>query len=293
LDRAFPAIDVTWPVRPDDAHVERVLAEIDDDHPTALEDRPNGIRVFFSTTIARGLAAARVIGFDAMADVTPVDVPDEQWAERSQAHITAIRVGALTIAPPWDLPAPVDGEPGGAGLIIINPSMGFGTGHHPSTRLCLHLLQEIDAQRLRVLDVGTGSGVLALAAWKRGATRVIGVDCDEDALTSARENVELNAAELVVSLEPRDLGATAAGAAPETFDLVFANLTGGMLTRHAATLASVVAPHGSLIVSGVTRDEEADVRHALVAAGLARASRATEQDWVGLRFTNPNRSTAR
>src|SRR4029078_369069 len=95
-------------------------------------------------------------------------------------------VGPLCGAPPWDIPS---GLPHDTQLIVIPPSMGFGTGHHETTRLCLSLLQDLDLRGKRLVDVGTGSGVLAIAAVLLGAGSVEGIDYDEDALTSARQSV--------------------------------------------------------------------------------------------------------
>ena len=209
--------------------------------------------------------------------VTAVDVPDERWAERSQASLTAVTVGALTVAPPWDLTADR------AGLIIIQPSMGFGTGHHASTRLCLRLLQDTKVAGARVLDVGTGSGVLAIAAWKLSAASVVAVDYDADAITSARECAELNDISDLIDIRHLDLERTATvQGAP--FSLVLANLTGGMLVRLAARLCALLTPAGTLIVSGVTREEEDGVTRAFAAEGATIAARLAEDEWVGYRF---------
>ena len=115
-------------------------------------------------------------------------LPDEDWAARSQRSLTAVRAGRFIIAPPWDLPADdVD-----ATVIVIEPSMGFGTGHHATTRMCLRLLSDIDVSDLTVLDLGTGSGVLSMAAALSGARSVIGIDVDQDAIDSAETSARLN-----------------------------------------------------------------------------------------------------
>ena len=110
--------------------------------------------------------------------IEPVDLPDEDWAARSQAALTMVHAGRFIIAPPWDMPADdVD-----ATVVVIEPSMGFGTGHHATTRMCMRLLSDLDISDLTVLDLGTGSGVLTMAAALSGARRVIGIDVDVDAI---------------------------------------------------------------------------------------------------------------
>lgn len=279
--RLYPGLDVSWPGstgQDDEPMAGLVLAAADDSGPVAVEDTPAGLRVFFSTPADRAAAAAAVRTSLPACTVTPVDVPDDHWAERSQAALKAITVGALTVAPPWDLTA--DRE----GLIIIQPSMGFGTGHHASTRLCLRLLQETKVAGARVLDVGTGSGVLAIAAWTLSAASVVAVDYDADAITSARESAELNDMSDLIDIRQVDLerDATVDGA---PFSLILANLTGGMLVRLAARLCSLLTPGGTLIVSGVTREEEDAVTRAFAEEDATIAARLAEVEWVGLRLT--------
>jgi ribosomal protein L11 methyltransferase len=131
-----------------------------------------------------------------------------------------------------------------------------------------------------VLDVGTGSGVLAIAAWRLGAASVVAVDDDEDAVAAARENLALNGAEGGVTLRHGDFRQLAGLAG----DIVLANLTGTLLLRQAGTLAAAVAPGGSLIASGLTLEEEEGVASALGRL-LSPSGRAVEGEWVGLRFT--------
>ena len=141
-----------------------------------------------------------------------VDVPDEEWARRSQANLTPVRIGHIVVAPPWLAPDPVppayDLQPvpnrirhSADHLIVIDPSTGFGTGHHETTRLCLSLLQRIELFGRRVIDVGTGSGVLAIAAALLGASSVVALDEDPEALRNARENVARNNVATLVERE--------------------------------------------------------------------------------------------
>jgi ribosomal protein L11 methyltransferase len=241
----------------------------------AVDEADGTTRLFFASAEERdrALAIAQRAWPDGRA--AAAEISDENWAERSQAAITAVRVDGITVAPPWDVPADADANL----VIVIQPSMGFGTAHHQSTRLCLRLLQSLDASGARVLDVGTGSGVLAIAALKRGAGTVIGADYDADAIQSAAENLALNDAS-AVRLLTMDL-ADEVALADERFDVVFANLTGGLLQRFAGRLSALVAPDGALITSGYQLDERRDVDAAFAAAGRAVTASMVEDDWCG------------
>jgi ribosomal protein L11 methyltransferase len=276
---------VIWPLQPDDERLEIVLAEIDDEAPTAVEPWTDRLRIFFPSPVARGRAAVRIVALEPDLVCQPVDVPDDDWAERSQASLGAVQVGRIIVAPPWVRPR----ETGT--VITIQPSMGFGTAHHASTRLCLAMLQELSANVASVLDVGTGSGVLAIAAARLGAARVLAIDNDADALVSARENVTLNQVDGLVTLEQKNVG----DMADASFDVVLANLTGATRTRHADVLTSLVAVGGSLIASGIETHEQDAVRDSLVAAGLQRVAQTEEAGWAAIRLTrtSPTPSTTR
>jgi ribosomal protein L11 methyltransferase len=266
LARAWPALDIYVPAC-DPQLQELVLAELDDYQPTAIQEPPDSsdnsdshgprLRAFFATAEARdGASRALSAAFGQHLFVESTDVDDENWAERSQAALRAVTVGRITVAPPWDIPekrgtAPFTVKRGTAPFsVVIQPSMGFGTGHHATTRLMLGALQTIDVHDREVLDIGCGSGVLAIAAALLGARSAVGVDNDPDALQSAAENLELNAAGDRVELLNADLRQLTSQA-----DIVLANLTGGLLERHAGTLAELVAPAGHLIVSGFMESE--------------------------------------
>lgn len=252
-----------------------MLAIVDDFNPAAVEERRTSIRVFFFTTAAReqALAALVAANYPALA----VDVDDEDWARRSKESLAPVTVGRITIFPNPESQVPnPDTIP-----ITIAPSMGFGTGHHATTRLCLEALQSVDLTNRVVLDVGTGSGVLAIASVRLGAARAIGIENDPDALRSARENLGLNPAADRVEFRPDDLNA----AVLPPSDLVIANLTGALLVRAARSLVSAVRPGGTLIVSGLLIDEKA---RALDAFAPARTTwERTEEGWVGLAIEFP------
>jgi ribosomal protein L11 methyltransferase len=153
--------------------------------------------------------------------------------------------------------------------------MGFGTGHHATTRLCLAALQAIDVDARDVVDVGTGSGVLAIAAVRLGAARALGIDYDGDAVQSARENLTVNGGPANVRFETIDLHASSLPPA----DIVTANLTGALLLRSAERLVSAVRHDGMLILSGILAHE----RDAVVATfALPIVWEREEDGWIGL-----------
>lgn len=266
MPRAWPALDLEGLGAPD-----LVQAALTDYDVAAIDERtPSLWRVFFATTHERARAAATLSAQFADLSTTPVDVPDEDWAARSQASLRAVRAGAIIVAPPWDVPAP---EAGDTIVLVIKPSMGFGTGHHATTRLCLAALQAIDLRDRSVADIGTGSGVLAIAAARLGARRAVGIDDDADAIASALENLALNG-HPAVTLRVADLRTEDLDPA----DVVLANLTGGLLEAAAPRVCQVLASTGRLILSGLTADEEAQVLAAF--APLVVERRGQEDEWV-------------
>jgi ribosomal protein L11 methyltransferase len=298
--RTYPAVDITWPTPPSDDDVDLLLAALDDHGPTAVEGHPAGmsvtdatvgppavgVRVFFADQASCDAAAATARAHLPGLVVSSLLVPDENWAERSQAALRPVRVDNIIVAPPWTIQevqetALARGD--SPVVIAIQPSMGFGTGHHQSTRLCLQLLQRHLPPAASVLDIGTGSGVLAIAAAKLGAARALGIDFDRDALTSAAENVELNAAGATVSLEVVDI-AQGHDALAGRFSLVFANITGAMLQRHAAAVASTLGEGGLLITSGFQTHELEEVSRAFAATGLERFDQVEEDTWLAAAF---------
>jgi len=277
-----PALDIRFHSTPDAALVEHFSAALDDFSPIAIheDDDSSRWRVFFRTASARDAARA-ALASDARVSLASVDVPDGDWARRSQENLRAIEVGGLTIAPPWDVPKPTR-DAGGARsdlpVIIIEPSTGFGTGHHATTRLCLHLLQALELRGARVLDIGTGSGVLALAAWKLGAGDVVAVDNDPDALDNARANIERNGAAPSIDIVCDGIETLRI----ERAEVVLANLTGAVLVRYADELAGLLQDGGYLIVSGFSPQEAAIVRTAF--RGLQVIADSAEADWAALSF---------
>ncbi len=269
--RSWPALDI-HPVS------ELLQAALVDYDATVVDERAaNDWRVFFTSTIERDRALAALQTEFPNVTFRPIDVPDQNWAARSQASLRAVRVGGIVVAPPWDL-AGNSGD--GSIRIVIEPSMGFGTGHHATTRLCLAALQRLDLKDRSVLDIGTGSGVLAIAASLLGSNEVTGIDDDADAIASAQKNVELNR-RANVTLLVGDLRSTRVPPA----DVIVANLTGGLLIASAATLQSLATRGGRLILSGLMTTEEQDVLSAF--AGWIVEHHSDEDEWISLTLRGP------
>ena len=269
--RSYPAILIR-PLSSSPEFADLIAAALDDFGVVAL-DHPDGrseVRAFFQEEASRDQAIRALRTAFPDVELETLDVPDENWAERSQASLRAVTVGGLTVAPPWDV-SPERAET----TIVILPSMGFGTGHHATTRLCMTALQRADVSKASVLDVGTGSGVLALAAARLGATRVMGIDNDPDAITNAMENRALNQ----IDVEFRIAGVEDTVIDDADFDLLLANLTGGALIRHAKRIEDLIRKGGRMILSGLREEEERDVLGAFEAT---LTSRTVEDGWICL-----------
>jgi ribosomal protein L11 methyltransferase len=268
-----------WPAVELSSADDLVLAALDDFFPTASEELANGLRVFFASREHRdrAQAALRDRGIDAVA----IEISDEDWAVRSQQNLTPITVGRITVSPgraasSSDRSHPGEGRSSDRPItIVIEPSMGFGTGHHATTRLCLAALQRTPVASADVLDVGTGSGILAIAAARLGAAHARGIDVDVDAIQSANENLARNPDAGAASFDLAEIAPDLPRA-----DIVLANLTGALLARVAPVLLDALNPGGTLIVSGILEAEEDEVLGAFASCDVVW--RQQEDEWVGL-----------
>jgi ribosomal protein L11 methyltransferase len=223
--------------------------------------------------------------FDGFVYTPPVVsvVRNEDWANNWKVHFKPVRIGKrLVIKPTWEEYQPLPGD-----LIIqIDPGMAFGTGAHPTTRMCLESLERICFGRPdgklpeAVLDVGTGSGVLSIAAALLGATRITAVDIDPEAVRVTRENLELNGVAHLVTASTTDLGALT-----EQYGIVVANILAEELVRLSAQLVARIAPGGWLILSGILSEKAAFVSAAF--SGLTPVESPSEAEWSCLTFQKP------
>jgi ribosomal protein L11 methyltransferase len=274
--RLYPAIDI------EGGASDELLAALDDFEASALEERDGSTRVFFSTPAARDRARDAL---SARFTVSALEVSDEDWGRRSQENLPPVTVGRITLVSSPDrldnqITDHFTGRQSPIALVpialVIPASMAFGTGHHASTRLCLAALQALDPAGATVLDLGTGSGVLAMAAVRLGASRAVGIDIDPDAIESARENLALNPGMTAVSFEVGDFMTQPM----PCVDLITANLTGVLLVRGAPRILDAVRDGGTLVLSGILTHE----RDAVVGAyaGVTVTWEREEDGWVGL-----------
>lgn len=212
-------------------------------------------------------------------------IPDQNWMEAWKQHYRPIPIGKrLIILPAWlDSPSP-ERIP-----IKIDPGMAFGTGTHPTTQLCLELIEtffdeqsKIENQKSKIIDVGCGSGILSIAALKLGARTALGVDIDLESVKNARENADKNGigAEFVIGQ----------GSVPEVLEgkfafkrapLVVANILAPVIVRlFSAGLAELVEPGGAILLSGILKDQAQSVIEAAQVKGLSMSEQRQMGDWV-------------
>ena len=199
----------------------------------------------------------------------------EDWAEAWKAHYAVLHVGRQTvIVPQW---LEYRAQPGEA-IVTLDPGMAFGTGTHPTTRLCLTALEALATPGMNVLDLGTGSGILAISAAKQGAASVLALDVDEIAVAAAKENVAANDVGSAVHVEA---GSVEKASGP--YDLILVNILAGVICELMGRgLAGLLKPGGTLVASGIIDCQEAQVREALSEQGLKIVNRLAEQDWLAL-----------
>lgn len=216
---------------------------------------------------------------------------ENDWAEAWKNEYHLQRIGRrIVIVPTWEVYEPAEEE----FVIRLEPGMAFGTGLHPTTRLCLRAMEDHLAAGSTVLDVGTGSGILAIAAARLGADSVLALDADPAAVTVARENVAKNGTSTRVVVQHGTLrggDAVPLYFVPDTglgvlgsgqFDLILINILASVIVSVAPELATKLKATGKVIAAGLIETQERDVVEAFRAAGLFTVERTQEKDWVAL-----------
>jgi ribosomal protein L11 methyltransferase len=211
------------------------------------------------------------------ARLEAVPVPDVDWVKRFREGFEAFACGSFWVVPSWSEPGPI---PPGQRLLVVDPGRAFGTGTHETTRLCLRALEEESparSPRARLLDVGTGSGILAVAAALLGWQEVIGVDIDPEAIGSAELHARLNRVRAAFVLGD--------GGAPfrrRSFGLVLANIAAPLLVARREEIGSLVAPGGTMVLSGLLTGDVDEV--AAVYADAGPLETRLDGEWAALRI---------
>jgi ribosomal protein L11 methyltransferase len=219
-----------------------------------------------------------------LSQLYPIPAPEfrhlseEDWAHAWKKHYQVLRVGQrIIVKPSWQTYTPRPNDI----VIELDPGMAFGTGLHPSTRLCLVALEEHLSPGMGVLDVGTGSGILAIAAAKLGAGPVLALDIDPVAVEAARANVAANKVEHIVSVEPGSWPALEPQ--DQAFDIVLVNILAETIVELLGEgLIRCLKEPGLIVVSGLIESQEAMVVEALGVQGVGVVERLQENDWVAL-----------
>ena len=294
--RAAPAdveavADVLRAVAPDGVSYEPAIRTLDHtDFAYEELDTPTLLRACVAApfpAIARRTLRRRLDALALSAPLgrlryTPVT---NNWAEEWKRFFHVLRAGRLVVRPSWE---PYEVQPGEL-VIDLDPGAAFGTGQHETTRLCLGALDGRVTPGMHVLDVGTGSGILAIAAALLGAANVDAVDIDAEAVEVARENVELNGVSAVVRTEAGSIGDDQAGATQGTWpwgpspvgsaDLVVANISSSVLARLLPACTAALRPGGVFIGSGYIESGAPTVEGAVRDAGLRIIEVTTEAEW--------------
>lgn len=263
---------------------------------TTLDPPPPG-RARFRLYIPKDEAAAVPELVEAVHELVPPeaavaialrDRDEDEWRDAWKRYFTTRRIGRIAIVPSWEAAAhtPLPGEV----TLAMDPGRAFGTGGHATTRLCLRLIAELQAEPafaaaapLSILDIGCGCGVLAIAAlllWP--AARVLGVDIDPEAIEVTAENAERNGVRDRLRAET-----TLVDEVPGQFALLLANITGPTLLELSTAIAARLSPGGVLILSGLLQTEAAAVKRRFVALGLRVVRDETEEEWAGLLLRQP------
>ncbi len=275
VEPAFDLVDEGLGARVDPGRPAVVRGYVPAADPSAAEAA--------ATQVADALGHLQAFDLRGIGDLRTRIVHEADWAEAWKAFFPVLRVGRrLVIRPTW---RDHDARPDDV-VIALDPGMAFGTGLHPTTRLCLTAFEPLAGDgRLdgaRVLDVGCGSGILAIAAIRLGAASALGVDTDPIAIEATLANARRN--RLGRRIQAR-AGSIPTGGRP--FDVVVANLIAGVLVPLAPSLHAELCPGGSLVASGIFVDREAEVRTAFEAAGLEPTDRSVDGDWVALTCRRP------
>ena len=212
-----------------------------------------------------------------LCDLSPLEervLEEGEWMEMWKSHFSVLQVGRIVVRPIWMEYEAKDGDV----VIDMDPGMAFGTGHHPTTHMCLLELEKLVVHGAKVLDVGTGSGILSIAAARLGAEQILALDVDPLAIKAARANVRANGLRSTIKVSRRALAThkSTRGA----FDLVVANIYTKVILEMASDLVAQVAPQGTMILSGIMAERAPEVESRLSEEACTILRTGREGDWA-------------
>ena len=217
---------------------------------------------------------SRLLGY--VPDFSLTQVEEEDWAEAWKVYFKPERIGKVVIKPSWEEYDPADGET----VVELDPGMAFGAGTHPTTRLCIMLLQEIGPGGQRdMLDIGAGSGILGLVGAKLGIPKILATDIDPLAVRVAAENIRRNQMEGVIEVMVGDLTDLNREG---KFQLVVANIITDTILKLIPGISKVLEPGGIFLASGIIEERSHEVKEAFEKHGLVLVKTLSEKGWVGL-----------
>ena len=264
------------------------LEELGGFNPDEGESPPSGQRVTIRTYIPSDSTledrrnridlAVRLISH--LSPVSPLRsrvIEESDWETSWKKHFHPLHIGnRMVVAPTWG-----DYPPGDSELVVqLDPGMAFGTGHHPTTRMCLEMLEEMVSPSAGVLDVGCGSGILSIAACMLGATSVLALDVDPTSVSVASSNVTVNGAKAIVRVGQGTLPRPEV--TPGSYDVVVANISAKVVSELAQELVAAAVRGGVIIASGVLEDKRDEVSRRLASFGADTESVRVDGDWVAL-----------
>ncbi len=231
--------------------------------------------------IAEGLWHFSSLGAHFVGELTTRTVNEEDWANAWKEYFHVTHIGQrLVIRPSWREYTPTPNEV----VLTLDPGMAFGTGLHPTTRMCLEQVERRVHTGMKVLDVGTGSGILAIAAAKLGAESVYAIDNSSVAVESTLANTEINDLNERIMVVLGVLDDAEATRMAGQYDFVIANIIAHIIGSIASQLTQVVSPTGVLVVSGIIEARRQDAEGPLLAAGLELVEQVLIDDWLALVF---------